>query len=106
MGADAHLKGECLTGKGANCVWGLLPWCSAIPLTCCTGAPGSPGVESWRGGRRRAVGMAWVGNPTAVGLESQIFLLPVLSLMTTRREREPTGMAFSMCPRLLEQNKN
>lgn len=35
---DAHLKGECLTGKRANCncVQGLLPWCFAISLTCCT----------------------------------------------------------------------
>lgn len=33
---DAHLKGESLTGKRANCVWGLLPWCFALALTCCT----------------------------------------------------------------------
>lgn len=36
---DAHLEGECLTGKRANYKFRLLPWCFADPSTCNTGTP-------------------------------------------------------------------
>lgn len=58
---DVHFERGMLHRKESQlCVCGgvLLPWCFAIPLTCCTGTPGSPGSGNRKKGEGRAVGWA------------------------------------------------
>lgn len=64
---DAHLEGECLTGKRANYKFRLLPWCFADPSTC---SPGTP----WKA-RDRGLGERGGGGWSLLG---QGFPLPVL----------------------------
>lgn len=68
---DAHLEGECLTGKRANYKFRLLPWCFADPSTGSTGTP-------WKA-RDRGLGERGAGRGGAEwSLLGQGFPLPVL----------------------------
>lgn len=62
---DAHLEGECLTGKRANYKFRLLPWRLADPSVWKTGTPWKAGDGEGEGGGGGEVKPAWAGHPSA-----------------------------------------